>query len=172
PRHSGGQWSGKSPRPSPRPPAGQRAGTPDPGAQQLDLHAELADALHGGGQFAACGVAFALLQRAIQGGVRLLPPLLELVDRHAKLQRWPGANGPIVGAPRATQGESVDSVDGLRPPSLTTGAEATSARSISRFMAFITPVSSLTNSCPEKPGAAHRLAARGPTRPSRQGRES
>src|SRR5271157_5441771 len=47
------------------------------------------------------------------------------------------------------------SVDGLRPPSLTTGAAATSARSISGLMAFITPVSSLTNRCPEKPGAAH-----------------
>jgi hypothetical protein len=49
----------------------------------------------------------------------------------------------------------MDSVDGLRPPSLTTGAAATSVPSISRLMAFITPVSSLTNSCPEKPGAAH-----------------
>ena len=42
-----------------------------------------------------------------------------------------------------------------RPPSLTTGATATSVPSISRLMAFITPVSSLTNSCPKKPGAAH-----------------
>ena len=32
PRHSGGRWSMTSPRPSPRPPAGQRAGTPDFGA--------------------------------------------------------------------------------------------------------------------------------------------
>jgi hypothetical protein len=37
---------------------------------------------------------------------------------------------------------------------MTTGAAATSVPSISRLMAFITPVSSLTNSCPEKPGAA------------------
>ena len=55
-------------------------------------------------------------------------------------------------------GKPVDSVDGLRPPSLTTGAAATSVPSISRPMAFITPVSSLTNSCPEKPGAAHPVA--------------
>ena len=33
------------------------------------------------------GVAFALLQRVVQGGVRLLPSLFELVDRHAKLPR-------------------------------------------------------------------------------------
>src|SRR5271163_3185930 len=71
------------------------------------------------------------------------------------LQRWPGANRPIVEGFGVIPGKPVDSVDGLRPPSLTTGATATSVPSISRLMAFITPVSSLTNSCPEKPGAAH-----------------
>src|SRR5208337_3382625 len=70
------------------------------------------------------------------------------------LQRWPGPNGPIVDGFGVIPGKPVDSVDGLRPPSLTTGAAATSARSISGLMDIITPVSSLTNSCPEKPGAA------------------
>src|SRR5271166_6226576 len=76
------------------------------------------------------------------------------------LQRWPGANGPIVEGLGVTPGKPVDSVDGLRPPSLSTGAAATSVPSISRLMAFITPVSSLTNSCPEKPGAAQRYPRR------------
>src|SRR5208337_1093645 len=74
----------------------------------------------------------------------------------ATLQRWPGPNGPIVDGFGVIPGKPVVSVDGLRPPSLTTGAAATSARSISGLMDIITPVSSLTNSCPEKPGAAHR----------------
>src|SRR5208337_210256 len=74
----------------------------------------------------------------------------------ATLQRWPAANGPIVDGFDIVPGKPVDSVDGLSPPSLTTGASATSARSISRLMTLITPVSSRTNSCPEKPGAAHR----------------
>jgi hypothetical protein len=73
------------------------------------------------------------------------------------LQRWPGANRPIVEGFGVIPGKPVDSVDGLRPPSLTTGAAATSVPSMSRLMAFITPVSSLTNSCPEKPGAAHQV---------------
>src|SRR5271166_1155947 len=73
----------------------------------------------------------------------------------ATLQRWPAANGPIVDGFDIVPGKPVDSVDGLSPPSLTTGASATSARSISRLMTLITPVSSRTNSCPEKPGAAH-----------------
>jgi hypothetical protein len=73
------------------------------------------------------------------------------------LQRWPGANGPIVEGFGVIPGKPVVSVDGLRPPSLTTGAAAKSLPSISRLMAFITPVSSLTNSCPEKPGAARRI---------------
>src|SRR5208337_3814777 len=73
----------------------------------------------------------------------------------ATLQRWPGPNGPIVDGFGVIPGKPVVSVDGLRPPSLTTGAAATSARSISGLMDIITPVSSLTNSCPEKPGAAH-----------------
>src|SRR5271157_5325377 len=72
----------------------------------------------------------------------------------ATLQRWPAANGPIVDGFDIVPGKPVDSVDGLSPPSLTTGASATSARSISRLMTLITPVSSRTNSCPEKPGAA------------------
>src|SRR5271166_3482997 len=76
----------------------------------------------------------------------------------ATLQRWPGPNGPIVDGFGVIPGKPVVSVDGLRPPSLTTGAAATSARSISGLMDIITPVSSLTNSCPEKPGAAHHFA--------------
>jgi hypothetical protein len=76
------------------------------------------------------------------------------------LQRWPGANRPIVEGFGVIPGKPVVSVDGLRPPSLTTGAAATSVPSISRLMAFITPVSSLTNSCPEKPGAAQRQRLR------------
>ena len=58
---------------------------PKPGAQQLILHAELADALHGGGEFAGGGISFALLQRALQRGFGLPAPLLQLEDRQAEL---------------------------------------------------------------------------------------
>ncbi len=77
----------------------------------------------------------------------------------ATLQRWPAANGPIVDGFDIVPGKPVDSVDGLSPPSLTTGASATSARSISRLMTLITPVSSRTNSCPET-GGSSRIASR------------
>ena len=51
----------------------------------------------------------------------------------------------------------VDSVDGLRPPSLTTGPSTASRRSISFMLDFTVPVSPRTNGCPEKPGAAQAL---------------
>src|SRR5215207_7239568 len=63
-RRSAGRWRGRSPGPSARRPAAQRAGPLDPGPEQFDLHAELADALHGGGELAVGGVGLALLQRA------------------------------------------------------------------------------------------------------------
>src|SRR5215212_6046959 len=74
----------------------------------------------------------------------------------ATLQRWPGASGPSVvplpayGAPRPG-----DSVDGLRPPSLTTGPSAASSRVFSPMLHLAMPVSGRTNRCPWKPGAAH-----------------
>jgi hypothetical protein len=51
------------------------------------------------------------------------------------------------------------SVDGLRPPSLTTGPPTASGRSIPFMLGFIVPVSSRTNGCPEKPGAAQSVIA-------------
>src|SRR5512132_1314700 len=84
---SDGHWRGRSTPPSPRPPAGQRAGSLDLRAQQLDLHAELADALHGGSQLTAGRVGVALLQRAVQRRLRRLAPLLQLEDRQTELAR-------------------------------------------------------------------------------------
>jgi VCBS repeat-containing protein len=49
----------------------------------------------------------------------------------------------------------VDSVDGLRPPSLTTGPSTAEGRSIFIMLDTIVPVSPGTNACPEKSGAAH-----------------
>jgi hypothetical protein len=37
------------------------------GAQQLDLHAEFADALHGGGKFRVGGIDLADLEGAVEG---------------------------------------------------------------------------------------------------------
>src|SRR5215212_2988227 len=73
----------------------------------------------------------------------------------AALQRWPGARRLSVAAP-ATAGVPWpgDSVDGLCPPSLTTGPSAASSRSLSFIRYFTMPVSGRTNGCPEKPGAA------------------
>jgi phenylpropionate dioxygenase-like ring-hydroxylating dioxygenase large terminal subunit len=48
----------------------------------------------------------------------------------------------------------VDSVDGLRPPSLPTGPSTAEGRSIFIMLDTIVPVSSGTNGCPEKSGAA------------------
>src|SRR5271157_4408835 len=80
----------------------------------------------------------------------------------ATLQRWPGARGPIFAAPGPITGAAakpgdvwpVDSVDGLRPPSLTTGPSTAAGRSILFMLDIIASVSSrTTNGCPEKPGA-------------------
>ena len=73
----------------------------------------------------------------------------------AALQRWPGASGPsVVRPPSGATPCPVDSADGLRPPPLTTGPSATSAPRLSFMLHFIMLVSSRTNRCPEKPGAA------------------
>jgi hypothetical protein len=58
---------------------------PKPGTQQLILHAELADAPHGGGEFAVGRVRLALFQRALERAFGLSPPLLELEHRQAEL---------------------------------------------------------------------------------------
>lgn len=79
-----GRWRGKSPWPSARPPPGQRAGSLDAGTEQLDLHAELADAPHGRGEFGAGGLRLALLERAVEGSIGLLASLLELEDGNAE----------------------------------------------------------------------------------------
>ena len=55
------------------------------GPQQLVLHAQLADPLHGGGELAVGRVRLALFQRALERGFGLLPPLLELEHRQAEL---------------------------------------------------------------------------------------
>src|SRR5207342_896084 len=65
------------------------------------------------------------------------------------LQRWPGAN-PLWPTPPWPG----DSVDGLRPPSLTTGPTITSLVSILLMLDFIMTASGWTNPCPRKPGAA------------------
>jgi hypothetical protein len=64
---------------------GQGAGALDAGAEQLNLHAEFADALHGRREFRAGGVGLALLERAVEGGLGLLAPLLALGDGNAEL---------------------------------------------------------------------------------------
>jgi hypothetical protein len=58
---------------------------PKPGAEQFDFDAEFADALHGGGELAVGGVGLALLQRAVERGLGLLTPPLELEHRQAEL---------------------------------------------------------------------------------------
>src|SRR5215218_3963888 len=73
-----------SPGPSARPPAAQRAGALEPGAEQLDLHAEFADALHGGAELAVGRIGFTLLERALERGLGLPAPLLELEHRQAE----------------------------------------------------------------------------------------
>src|SRR5215217_5248713 len=71
------------------------------------------------------------------------------------LQRWPGASGPCFSAPCAGGTPwPVDSADGLRPPSMTTGPSTASSLSISFMLDFIMPVSGRTNGCPRTPGAA------------------
>jgi hypothetical protein len=64
---------------------GRRLGALRLGPQQLDFHAELADPLHGRGELAVGGVGLALLQRAVERGLGLLAPLLELERRQAEL---------------------------------------------------------------------------------------
>jgi hypothetical protein len=61
-------------------------------AEQLVLHAEFADALHGRGEFGAGDVRPVRRsapdpEREVEGGPGLLAPLLELEDRHAELAR-------------------------------------------------------------------------------------
>jgi hypothetical protein len=58
---------------------------PKPGAQQLVLHAELTDALHGGGELAVGRIRLALPQRALERRFGFLAPLLQLEDGQAKL---------------------------------------------------------------------------------------
>jgi hypothetical protein len=58
---------------------------PKPGLEQFDFHAELADALHGGGELAVGGGGLALLQRTVERGFGLLAPPLELGHRQAEL---------------------------------------------------------------------------------------
>ena len=70
------------------------------------------------------------------------------------LQRWPCANPPVGTAC------PMESVDGLRPPSLPTGP--TKATDNSRRLSFMRAIPSRfswTMWCPKKPGPAHRLAA-------------
>src|ERR671917_1428853 len=78
---------GRSRRPSARPSADQRARTLHLGPQQFDLHRELADALHGGGELAFGWITLALLERTLERHLGLLPPLLELEQRQAELAR-------------------------------------------------------------------------------------
>lgn len=63
---------------------GQRARTFDARTQQLELHAQLANPLHGRGELTTRHIRLALLERAIQRGFCLLPPALELVERNAE----------------------------------------------------------------------------------------
>src|SRR4029450_7118586 len=76
---------GSSRRPSARPPAGQRAGALDAGAEQLDLHGELTDPPMGFGQLALSGILGALAQPGLEPGEGPRLPTLQLPDRHAEL---------------------------------------------------------------------------------------
>ena len=79
----------------------------------------------------------------------------------AALQRWPGASGPrsLRRPGRLAALWPVDSVDGLRPPSLTTGP-STAVSSIDLVHAATSPCRSpRTNGCPRKPGAAQPMVA-------------
>src|SRR3712207_5567401 len=62
----------------------------------------------------------------------------------------------------------VDSVDGPRPPSLTTGPSTASGQSTAFMLDLIVPVSPRTNGCPEKPGAAQARQARPPPESKRR----
>src|SRR5215211_1848997 len=74
------------------------------------------------------------------------------------LQRWPGASGPnAVRPPAGRAPRPGDSVDRLRPPSLTSGPIAASLHSFSSMLLFTMPVSRRTNGCPGKPGAAQEV---------------
>jgi len=55
----------------------------------------------------------------------------------------------------------VDSADGLRPPSLPTGASTVKGPSIFFLVDIIVPVSPRTNGCPEKPGATQDMLKAG-----------
>jgi hypothetical protein len=52
-------------------------------AQQLVLHAEFADALHGCRELVAGSVRLTLLEGALEGSLGFLAPVLELENRHA-----------------------------------------------------------------------------------------
>src|SRR3712207_7930672 len=69
---------------------------------------------------------------------------------HDALPIWPGFSAPCAGGTPWP----VDSADGLRPPSMTTGPLTASSLSISFMLDFIMPASGRTNRCPRKPGAA------------------
>jgi hypothetical protein len=58
---------------------------PKPGAEQLVLHAEFADALQGGGELAVRRIRLTLLQRAVERRLGLPTPLLQLEDGQAEL---------------------------------------------------------------------------------------
>ena len=58
---------------------------PKPGAQQLVLHAQFADAPHGGGELALGRIGLALLQRVLERGFGLLAPLLQFEHRQTEL---------------------------------------------------------------------------------------
>ena len=58
---------------------------PKLGPQQLVLHRQLADALHGRGELTIRRIALTLLQRPFEGGLGPLLPLLELEQRQAEL---------------------------------------------------------------------------------------
>src|SRR3712207_4765069 len=58
---------------------------PKPGAEQFILHTEFADTLHGGGEPAVGGIGLTLLERAVERGLGLLAPLLQLEEGQAEL---------------------------------------------------------------------------------------
>ena len=65
------------------------------------------------------------------------------------------AGVPVAGTMAGLVGAwPVDGADGLRPPSLPTGASTAEGSSICFMLDIIVPVSPRTNGCPEKPGAA------------------
>src|SRR5271165_2431411 len=70
----------------------------------------------------------------------------------ATLQRCPGANGPTLGA----ASWPVDSMDGLRPPTLPTGPSADKSTFESSIRDILSPPFLSTMSCPGKSGAAQQ----------------